>query len=178
MTKGNAIRYYRKFSGADAYVIGFVYKKKCYMAIVKEIMPRYIRVERTSSKKKAKEKLQLRLNNKFKEQLIRKGATEIDYTKVKGGNNGRAFEMWVQNFFGQEVKEWDNVGFWVGGDVCVDGVEYQVKFEGAQIVAFDTLHNLQKCGKDYKSYVPKRGRKKVAQGLKNPLTNNKRFAII
>ena len=142
MTKGNAIRYYRKFSGADAYVIGFVYKKKCYMAIVEEIMPRFIRVEKSSSKKGSKEKLQLRLTNEHMEQLIRKGAIEIDY-EVTNGNNGRNFEMWVQNYFGQTAREWDNDGFWVGGDVNVDGIEYQIKFNGAQIVTFDTLHNLQ-----------------------------------
>lgn len=159
MTKGNAIRYYRKFSGANAYILGFTYKKENYMAIVNEIMPRFISIEKASSKKGGGEKLQLRLKNEHMEQLIRKGAQKIDYEVVKG-NNGRAFEMWVQNYFGQTEREWDADGFWVGGDVSIDGIEYQVKFNGAQIVTFDTLHNLQKCGKDYKSYVPKRGRKK------------------
>ena len=159
MTKGNAIRYYRKFSGANAYILGFTYKKENYMAIVDEIMPRFINIEKASSKKGGGEKLQLRLKNEHMEQLIRKGAQKIDYEVVKG-NNGRAFEMWVQNHFGQTEREWDADGFWMGGDVSVDGIEYQVKFNGAQIVTFDTLHNLQKCGKDYKSYVPKRGRKK------------------
>ena len=159
MTKGNAIRYYRKFSGAQGYILGFTYKKKNYMAIVDEIMPRFIRVEKEASKKGGKEKLQLRLTNQHMEQLIRKGAIEIDY-EITNGNNGRNFEMWVQRYFGQVARDWDNDGFWVGGDVNVDGIEYQIKFNGAQIVTFDTLHNLQKCGKDYKNYVPKRGRKK------------------
>ena len=160
MTKGNAIRYYRKFSGADKYIIGFEYKKEMYMAIVDEIMPRYISVERESSKKGGKEKLQLRLRNQHKEQLIRKGATKIDYERTQG-NNGRNFEVWVQNYFGQTAREWDNDGFWVGGDVAVDGLEYQIKFEGAQIVMFNTLKELQKCGADFKNYVPKVGRKKT-----------------
>lgn len=159
MTKGNAIRYYRKFSGAQGYIIGFTYKKKSYMAIVDEIMPRFIRVEKEASKKGGKEKLQLRLTNQHMEQLIRKGAIEIDYEVTKG-NNGRNFEMWVQRYFGQVARDWDNDGFWVGGDVNVDGIEYQIKFNGAQIVTFDTLHNLQKCGKDFKNYKPKVGRKK------------------
>ena len=50
MTKGNAIRYYRKFSGADAYILGFIYKKKLYMIAVDEIMPRYMAIKRASSK--------------------------------------------------------------------------------------------------------------------------------
>ena len=51
MTKENAIRYYRKFSGAQGYILGFTYKKKNYMATVEEIMPRFIRVEKEASKK-------------------------------------------------------------------------------------------------------------------------------
>lgn len=161
MTKGNAIRYYRKYSGAQGYILGFTYKKKNYMIQVKEIMPRFIRVEKEASKKGGKEKLQLRLRNEHMEQLIRKGAVEIDYEVVKG-NNGRAFEMWVQNYYGQTAREWDNDGFWTGGDINIDGIEYQIKFNGAQIVLFNTLKELQKCGKNWKEYRPKVGRKKKA----------------
>ena len=57
MTKQNAIRYYRKFSAADAYIIGFEYKHEVYVAVVDEIMPRLLRVERESSSKGGKEKL-------------------------------------------------------------------------------------------------------------------------
>ena len=51
MKKENAIRYYRKFSGADAYILGFVYKHDLYCITVDEIMPRFMRVEKSSSKK-------------------------------------------------------------------------------------------------------------------------------
>ena len=45
MTKGNAIRYYRKFSGAQGYIIGFTYKKKNYMIRIEgELMPRFIKM--------------------------------------------------------------------------------------------------------------------------------------
>ena len=159
MTKGNAIRYYRKFSGADRYLLGFNYKKDTYMADVKEIMPRFIRVERESTKKGGHEKLQLRLKNADMEYLIRHGAVKVDYEKTKG-NNGRNFEMWVQKSNGQEARNWDNEGFWTGGDINIGGVEYQIKFNGAQIVTFNTLHELQKCGKNWKEYRPKVGRKK------------------
>ena len=38
----------------------------------------------------------------------------------------------------------------------IDGKEYQVKRDGAQIVVFDTLKKLQKCGKNWKEYKPLR----------------------
>lgn len=164
MTKGNAIRYYRKFSGADKYIIGFTYKKKNYMVILDEIMPRFMSITHTSSSTGRKPKLQLTIRNEHKEYLIRrKGAIEIDYTKAPK-NNGVAFENWVRTvYYQQEARGKDSTGFWVSGDINADGIEYQVKFEGAQIVAFDTLHNLQACGKDWKSYEPQRGRKKVSK---------------
>lgn len=161
MKKENAIRYYRKFSAADAYIVGFVYKKEVYVATVKELMPRWIRVEHEASSKGGKEKLQLRLRNEHKEQLIRKGATKVDYKVVKG-KNGRAFEKWVYEQAGKADEyrgDGDHIGFWVEGDINIDGIEYQVKFEGAQIVVFETLKNLQACGKDFRNYVQKGGRK-------------------
>lgn len=147
MTKGNAIRYYRKFSGADAYILGFIYKHELYAITVDEIMPRFMRVERSSVKKGAHEKLQFRLNNQHKEQLIRKGAqkigTEADLLEIPN-NKGVSFERMVYRMNGQEPREKDNIRFTEGGDINVNGVEYQVKLEGAQIVEFRTLNKIQK----------------------------------
>ena len=147
MKKENAIRYYRKFSGADAYILGFIYKHDLYCITVDEIMPRFMRVEKSSSKKGGHEKLQLRLNNKYMEQLIRKGAekigTEDDLLEIPK-NKGVSFERMIYRMNNQEPREKDNIGFWCGGDINIDGIEYQVKLNGAQIVEFRTLKKLQK----------------------------------
>lgn len=147
MTKGNAIRYYRKFSGADAYILGFIYKHELYSITVDEIMPRFMRVEKSSAKKGAHEKLQFKLRNEHKEQLIRKGAqkigTETDLLEIPN-NKGVSFERMVYRMNGQEPREKDNIRFTEGGDINVNGVEYQVKLEGAQIVEFRTLNKIQK----------------------------------
>ena len=162
MTKGNAIRYYRRYNGSDGYILGFEYKHQIYMAIINgHLMPRWIKVHKMASSQGGKNKLQLNLTNKYKEELIRKGAELIDFVP-NHKNNGRAFEMYVQNRFNAPVRNWDADGFWVGGDVNIDGVEYQVKFGNAQIVVFETLKNLQACGKDWRNYKPVRGKKKGA----------------
>ena len=161
MKKENAIRYYRKFSAADAYILGFTYKKDFYIAVVDEIAPRFMSVEKEASSKGGNEKLQLRLRNAHKEQLIRNGAVKVDFTP-SGVNKGRDFEKFVYEQNGQEFRGNDHVGFWVEGDININGTEYQIKLEGAQIVTFPTLKNLQKCGKDWKNYVPKVGRKAKA----------------
>ena len=146
MTKETMIRNYRKFSAADAYAIGFVYKHDLYVATMDEIAPRYMKVERESSKKGGHRKLQLRLNNQYKEQLIRKGAECIGSEDMLIGeyNKGVEFEKLVYERNGLEYRGKDNVGFWVSGDVEIDGKQIQVKLEGAQIVVETTLENLKK----------------------------------
>ena len=147
MKKENAIHYYRKFSGADAYILGFIYKHDLYCITVDEIMPRFMRVEKSSSKKGGHEKLQFRLNNALKEQLIRKGAekigTETDLLEITG-NKGVSFERMVYRMNGQEPRPKDSVRFDKGGDININGVEYQIKLDGAQIVEFRTLNKIQK----------------------------------
>ena len=160
MKKENAIRYYRKFSAADAYIVGFTYKKDFYLAVVEELMPRFMQVGREASRRGGKEKLRLRLSNNHKEQLIRKGAHKVDFTPT-GKNKGRALEQYIYEQSGQEFRGNDSVGFWVEGDININGIEYQIKLDGAQIVKFSTLKNLQACGKNWRDYVPKRGRKKA-----------------
>ena len=147
MKKENAIRYYRKFSGADAYILGFVYKHDLYCITVDEIMPRFMRIEKSSSKKGGHEKLQLRLNNKHMEQLIRKGAekigTEDDLLEIPK-NKGVSFERMVYRMNNQKPREKDSVRFDKGDDININGIEYQIKLNGAQIVEFRTLKKLQK----------------------------------
>ena len=146
MTKATMIRNYRKFSASDCYALGFIYKHDLYIAMVDEIAPRFMKVERESSKKGGRQKLQLRLNNNDKEYLIRKGAECLGSETMLIGeyNKGVEFERLVYTINGQEYRGKDNVGFWVAGDIEIDGKQVQVKLEGAQIVVENTLENLKK----------------------------------
>lgn len=147
MTKETMIRNYRKFSAADGYILGFIYKKMLYAIEVPEIMPRYIRLEHTSSKTGHKKKLQFRLTNKYMEQLIRKGAVCLGGQEMvisDEWNKGVVFERLIYSLNSQEPRGKDSVGFWESGDINIDGRELQVKFNGAQIVIEDTLERLKK----------------------------------
>jgi hypothetical protein len=86
MTKQTMIRNYRKFSAADSYILGFIYKHEVYMVEVDEIMPRYMRVEHESSKKGGCAKLQLRLPQNYQKQLIKKGAVSIGNENILNGD--------------------------------------------------------------------------------------------
>lgn len=146
MTKQRMIKLYRQYSGADSYIIGFVYKHELYMIEVDEIMPRQMQVLHSSHKNGYQPKLQLVLNNHLKEQFIRKGATCLGSEEmVMNGqfNKGVEFERLICEMNGIEFRGKDSVGFWVGGDVEINGRQVQVKFQGAQIVAEKTLKRLQ-----------------------------------
>ena len=145
MTKEMMIAEYEKYNAADAYILGFIYGGQVYMVEVDSISPDYIKVERCSSKNGGYRKLQFRLNNSYKEQLICKGAKVIGSPEILVGqyNKGVEFERAVYNEFGQEFRGKDAVGFWVSGDINVNGKELQIKFENAQIVVEKTLENLR-----------------------------------
>lgn len=146
MTKETMIRNYRKFSAADGYILGFIYKKMLYCIQVAEIMPRFMKVEKESSKKGGKQKLQLRLNNKYMEQLIKQGAICLGNQEIisNGNNKGVNFENLIYTLNNQQPRPKDNIGFWVSGDININGKELQIKLNGAQIVMENTLKNLQK----------------------------------
>lgn len=146
MTKETMIKNYRKFSAADAYILGFEYKHIIYMVIVDEIMPRYMKVERESTKKGGKKKLQLRLCKQYKEQLLRKGAIALGDESILNGayNKGVEFERLIFNRYNQEFRGKENIGFWKEGDIEIDGKQIQIKLNGAQIVVENTLLRLQK----------------------------------
>lgn len=149
MNKQTMIRNYRKFSAADSYALGFVYEHNLYVAMVDEIAPRFMRVEHESSKKGGCAKLQLRLTKPYMEQLMRKGAKCLGSEDLLIGtyNKGVEFERLISELNGIEYRGKDSVGFWVEGDVEINGKQVQVKMNGAQIVVERTLKNLQKKGK-------------------------------
>ena len=147
MTKETMIKNYRKFSAADSYILGFEYKHNIYYIMINEIPPRYMTVERESSKKGGAQKLQLRLKKAYREQLIRKGAILIGSEDILIGeyNKGVEFERIISEMNGQQFRGKENVGFWVEGDLEINGIQYQIKFNGAQIVTEKTLERLKRA---------------------------------
>jgi hypothetical protein len=166
MKKQTMIRQYRRFSGADGYVVGFRYKKNVYIIVVDKLMPRWLIESYESGSHEPK--LQMSLKAKHKKQLIDKGAeflmTEEAFEKElarwnaerkangqKTVNRGHLLERLVNEQMGTVAYRVDTEKFSKCGDVrTADGRELQVKFENAQIVAVKALHNLQKQAREEK----------------------------
>ena len=148
MKKATAIRNYRRFTGAEEYIVGFIYGHNLYAIQVEELMPRWMVMKAESSRHA--EKLQMNLKAKHKRELINKGAelicTEEEFLQMNDlRNKGFTFERLVFDLNGQGA-EWsrDNVRFDKCGDININGVEIQIKFENAQIVTVPTIKKLQK----------------------------------
>lgn len=135
MQKRTMINHYRKLSAADKYIVGFVYKHEIFMVEQKEIMPRFLTVEKASGNRG--ESLRLRMKKEMKEQLLRNKtciSLGSDSQLIEGKyNKGENFERLVTEYYGQEWKK-DTVPFWVQGDICLDGVEIQIKLDTATLL--------------------------------------------
>lgn len=148
MKKETAIKNYRKYSGADEYIIGFIHGHILYSIQVEKLMPRWMTMKEES--KGHAEKLQMNLKSKHKQELIKKGAcpicTEKEFLQMNDLNNkGFTFERLIFEMNGKG-SEWsrDNVRFDKCGDININGVEVQIKFENAQIVTVPTIKKIQK----------------------------------
>ena len=153
-TKQTLIRNYRKYSGADSYIIGYIYKKKLFMTKVNEIMPRFMVVSNSDTRGQS---LRLYLNNKLKEQLLKQNAILLGNQEILDNgekNRGWAFEKIIYDYYKiNPYKGKDNKGFWLGGDINIKGEEIQIKFENATMCSTSTLEKLKKgAQKKYKNF--------------------------
>lgn len=135
------LRTYEAHSAAEQTCVAFCYKKEWYYFLCDKLMPRWCNVERESSKKGGKVKVQLRLRNKHMEECLRKyDCVKLDPSFLTlNKNKGCAFEKFVTETLCGDVWVKDSVPFHVQGDVVLNGVQTQVKLNGAQVVMESTL---------------------------------------
>ena len=145
MDRNASIASYETVKASTAYAIGFDFKGGQYMVNTDSLdtIDRAIKVEKAATSKGAGEKLRIRFTNMIKACLIanRKAfkvgeLSELQYAGMK--NRGECFERWYYEKHGREWHK-DSTPFYVAGDINVNGVEIQIKFDGATIVTEKTL---------------------------------------
>ena len=128
------------------YIWGFAYKGMVYMAVTtSDVMPYVCKVDKASRGAgyslrfcpTADQKLTLMPGAKV---LCSKKYFEEVYAASKY-NRGEIFEKLVTEHFGQ-VWTKDNVPFTEAGDITVDGVAYQIKYQKATFCNEKSLANL------------------------------------
>lgn len=144
MTKETMIKFYRKHSAADSYIVGFVYNHGLYFITMDEIKPRFLSVEHAS--RNQGENLRLRLKKAHRESLMKKSPVYLgsaDYLDNDNYNKGEIFEKLVTEYYGQTWKK-DTVPFYVAGDINIDGQKVQIKLDSATLMNTAHVKKLQK----------------------------------
>ena len=135
---------YEKASAADKYVIGFTYKHNLYFTMVDDISLDWLCVEKAS--RNQGENLRLRIRKAAKEALMATNPVCLgseDRLTAEKYNKGENFEKIITEYFGQ-VWEKDTIPFWVQGDICLDGVEVQIKLDSATLMNTKQIERLPK----------------------------------
>lgn len=144
----NLIDRYNALAYTHEYIWGFKFQKNVYMAMTgSEVMAHVCTLDKAS--RGAGYALRFCPTKDQKVALMPNARLlcSVEYfdDMVAGSkyNNGDIFEKLVTEYFGQEWEK-DNVPFTVDGDITVDDVAYQIKFQKATFCNEQSLANLEK----------------------------------
>ena len=146
MTMQEMMNEYNKRAGAHTYALGFTHNGNLYAEKLSFAeLSRFFKLDRASSKRGGFAKIRIKLTSKDRAELSQTaelmGAESLltaDPAHTKGENYERVLtERWTSETW---VK--DSVPFWVAGDIRVDGVEIQVKLDGAELTNEKLLSRL------------------------------------
>ena len=133
------INHYNETSFTHNYIFGFSYKGNVYaVETTSEMLPFITTVDKAS--RGAGLALRFKPNTSIKLMLMDKGAKVIcsveHFNEVLASgkyNKGEVFEMMITESKGQTWTK-DNVPYTEDGDITVDGIAYQIKFEKATFI--------------------------------------------
>ena len=134
---------YNSLSAAHAYIVGYTYRKMVYFNTIHHLPTELMSCEMAS--RGAGYSLRLRVRKAMKAGLLPTATClgSADILTGDGYNKGEWFEKAVTEFFGQEWHK-DNVPFTKAGDINVNGVEIQIKFDAATFASEATLRSLRR----------------------------------
>ena len=138
------INRYNQLSYTHNYIYGFYFQNVIYMVEANaDLMPYILKLDKAS--RGAGYSLRFCPTNAQKVLLLSKGAIALcskeffeQTVRENKYNKGEIFEKMVTEFYGQEWTK-DNVPFTENGDLTVNGIAYQIKFEKATFTNEKTL---------------------------------------
>ena len=141
------INEYNRLAYTHEYIFGFTYKGNVYtVKATSEVLPYVLKLDKASRGQGYA--LRFKPTNEQKLYLIAKGAEIVCSEKFflelvaeTKYNKGEVFEKLETEAVGQTWKK-DSVPFTIDGDLTVDGVAYQIKYQGATFTNEKTLAKL------------------------------------
>ena len=143
----NLLNAYKATTAAMAYIIGFLMNNKVYTIYLNDLPEWLIGLDRESTSHGGAMKLRIRMTAIARRRLMNMGAAYIgtmDEILSSRKNKGEAFEKWVTEKAGQEWKK-DSIPYYLDGDLTVDGIKYQIKFESASLANENTINKALKA---------------------------------
>ena len=137
MTMTEMMNAYNARSASHTYALGFVEAHNLYAVKLSfEELARFFKLDRASSKRGGFAKIRIKLTAKDRAELSATaellGSEEL-LVKDEAHNKGENFERELTERWTGESWVKDSVPFWVAGDIRVDGIEIQIKLDGAEL---------------------------------------------
>lgn len=134
------VTFYNRKAFTHKYIIGISFQGNIYMVeITSDLLPYILKLDKASRGNGYS--LRFKPNKAVKALLMSKGAALLcsvemfeELVKASKYNKGEVFEKLVTEFYGQEWEK-DSIPFTDDGDLTVDGVAYQIKFESASFIS-------------------------------------------
>ena len=139
----NLLNAYNATAAATAYIIGFILNNAVYTIYLPNLPEWLVAMDRESTSHGGVKKLRIRMTSIARHRLLNMGASYIGTTAevlASRKNKGEAFEKWITEKAGQEWHK-DSVPYFKDGDLTVNGIKYQIKFESASLANEKTIQN-------------------------------------
>lgn len=146
--KAKMVEFYNTNAFTHNYIFGFRFNGNIWLVnVTSEILPFVLILDKAS--RGAGYALRFKPNRAVKTLLLSKGATLVcseelfeELCENSKYNKGEIFEKLVTEMNGQEWEK-DNVPFTDDGDLTVNGIAYQIKFEKATFINEKQMMKMQ-----------------------------------
>ena len=137
MTIYEMVKEYEKHSFSSKYIKGFIFKSMVYMVMENSLDETGLRLDKASRNGGCS--LRFKPSLKDKREMLKKAFPICSKQEFKAlvetskYNNGEMYEKVIFNHFGLEWKK-DNTPFTKNGDIRINSIAYQIKFEKATFI--------------------------------------------
>lgn len=132
---------YEATTAADFVDYGFTIGNKVYRIIMKALPAWLVTMDKESTSHGGAEKIRINPTEINKRKLLAMGAKYIgEYIDIigTGKNEGVNYEKYVTEKARQEWKK-DSVPYYMDGDLTVNNIKYQIKFNRASLANAETI---------------------------------------
>ena len=137
MTMNEMMTAYERLSASHVYALGFVHAGLLYAVKLSFAqLSEYFKIDRASSKRGGFAKIRIKLTSAQRAELAKVAdllGTDDLLTKDAKYNKGDNFERELTERWAHKVWKKSSIPFYVAGDIQIDGINIQVKFDYAEL---------------------------------------------